>query len=264
MHRFFVAPGAVTGGSVHLTGPQAHQVSSVLRLRTGDTIAVLDDTGFETEVELTAVTNERVEGRVVRRSLVKAEPRTKVTLFPSLLKGERFELVLQKATELGVAAIVPVLSERCVVSHLDDASAKFNRWRRIVLEAAEQSGRGKLPPVHPVELFDNAVKKATGLALLPWEGERRTDLRATLREPFGVGGAGRPFSVALFVGPEGGYSEGEVKHARAANVQVVTLGSRVLRAETAAIAALTVVLYEAGELAASEPPRRRGPGREQR
>lgn len=249
-HRFFVAPGCFRGTQVTIAGPQAHQIARVLRLRPGDKIVVLDDSGWQAEVELTALSAEAVVGLVLRRTLVRSEPYTKLTLFQALLKGDKFEFVLQKGTELGVSGFVPMVTDRCIVANLGEADGhKFSRWQRVIREAAEQSGRGKLPMLHPVLLFPQACERVRGLALIPWEEEKGAGLRQVLREHFPPQpGSQRPFSVSVFIGPEGGFTPAEITTARSYGILPVSLGRRVLRAETAAIATAAAVLYEAGEL----------------
>jgi len=127
MHRFFVPADCLKANPVTLGGPLAHQMADVLRLRPGERITLLDNTGWAYEVELTKVSAQQVEGEVRRKTLATGEPRTKITLYQALLKGDHFELVLQKGTELGIVDFVPLISERCVVAHLDQASAKIGR-----------------------------------------------------------------------------------------------------------------------------------------
>lgn len=254
MHRFFVPPEWISGGAVTLEGACARQIATVLRLRPGDRICVLDNSGWETEVELKAVTRERAQGVVVRRALAATEPRTKIIVYQALLKGERFEYALQKCTELGVVGFVPLITSRTVLGAVGDVdSSRWRRWQRILVEAAEQSGRGRLPVLRPAMLLQSACESISGLSLIPWEGEKTTGLRAVLREYFaedtgGAGQRGRPFTVNVFIGPEGGFTEAEVQLARRYGAIPVSLGNRILRAETAAVVATAAVLYEAGEL----------------
>ena len=249
MQRFFVSPGAFQGTRVVLQGDVAHQISAVLRMREGDTIVVLDDSGWEFEARLTQVGRTEATGEILERRPAGAELRVRLTLFQSLLKRDNLEWVLQKCTEIGVAAFVPVVSQRTIVSRPQDVSdSKIRRWRRIVVEAAEQSRRARLPVVHPVVRFEQAVAGMGGfdLSLIPWEEEKDAGLRATLAAAKGEQRG--PLSVALFVGPEGGFAGDEVALATAHGARPVTLGPRILRAETAAVVAVSLILYECGEL----------------
>ncbi|MDY6916579.1 MAG: RsmE family RNA methyltransferase [Chloroflexota bacterium] len=245
MHRFFIPAQWIEGNAVVIEGAQVHQLRDVLRLSAGDRIVVLDNSGVEREVELQAVERGRASG-VVRGSRTAAEPRTSITLYQTLLKGSRFEFVIQKCTELGVAGFVPVLSERCVPRDAGAATERrLERWRRIIVEAAEQSKRGRLPTLSGVMSFEQACQSATGLSLLPWEEERALGLRVVVQRELAPGE--NPV-VSLFVGPEGGFTASEVAFARGCGVVPVSLGSRVLRAETAGLVAASAVFYETGDL----------------
>jgi len=252
MHRFFVAPdvlgdGAV-GGDVRLTGPTAHQIAHVLRLRPGAAVTLLDGAGWACEVKLTEVGRDQVRAEIAARRLAGGEPRLKVTLYQGLARATKLELVLQKGTEVGVSAFVPMVTRRSVVSSLAEASGlKLERWRRILTEAAEQSGRGRVPHLAAPVLFEHACEQVTGLSLIPWEGERRRGLREVVRERF-AGAAGGPFGINLFVGPEGGFDPAEVELARGYGVIPVSLGPRILRTETAGIVGAAALLWESGDL----------------
>jgi 16S rRNA (uracil1498-N3)-methyltransferase len=166
-----------------------------------------------------------------------------------VLKAQKFEWVLQKGTELGVAEFVPVVCSRSIVGDLEDANRKLGRWQRVIREAAEQSRRGRLPVLQPALLFDQACQAARqsgGLGLVPWEGERAAGLKSALAAAGAVGG--QPGSVNLFIGPEGGLSIEEIETARRYGLQAVSLGPRILRAETAGLVAAAAILYELGDL----------------
>jgi len=164
----------------------------------------------------------------------------------------KFEYVLQKCTELGVVEFVPLITERCVISDLNTAETKLGRWRWIIQEAAEQSRRGRLPSLRPSMLFPQACDQARqrgGLALAPWEEEGQISLRQVLRTaPEGHEKSWPPLTISLFIGPEGGFSAAEVELARRYGLLPVTLGPRVLRAETAGLVAAAAILYDQGDL----------------
>ena len=252
MHRFFIPPQWIDGDRVVIEGRQVHQLRDVLRLAPGDHIVALDNSGWEYEVELGSLSPEHVEGVICSRNAALTEPATRIVLYQALLKGNRFEIVLQKCTELGVSGFVPLLCERCVMGHLRDVTeGKMERWQRIIAEAAEQSRRGKLPFLQPVMFFQQACQQAKGLSLMAWEGEQAMGLRALLRSrrPRARKASERkPFLVNIVIGPEGGFSQSEVEFARNCGLVPITMGERILRAETAGIAATSVVLYEFGDL----------------
>ena len=175
-----------------------------------------------------------------------AEPTLAVTLYAAPLKGDHFAYSLQKATEIGAAAFVPILTARTVAN--EASATKLERWRRIAREAAEQSGRGMIPPVAAPRPFAEACRDAVaaGPALIPWEEERAGGLRAALASR--AAAHGRPARLGLFIGPEGGFTASEVAAARDVGIIPVTLGRRILRAETAAAVATTLALVAAGDL----------------
>jgi 16S rRNA (uracil1498-N3)-methyltransferase len=258
MHRFFVSPDQLEDDKVTISGPAVHQIRNVLRLGPGDSIVVLDNSGWEREVEIAEVGREQVVSKVLSKALATGEPRTKVSLFQGVLKGSHFEFVLQKGTELGIVEFVPLISQRCVIASLDDVNKRMSRWQRIVQEAAEQSRRGRLPRLESAMIFSRACERAKrtgGLSLIPWEDEARVNLKLVL----GKGGRetkksralafpSRPFSVNLFIGPEGGFTFEEATLAQGYGIIPITLGPRILRAETAGLVAAAAILYELGDL----------------
>jgi len=251
MHRFFVPPEWLTHDTVPITGPLVHRLRNVLRMHPGEHILLLDNSGWSHEMEITSVDEERVAGQVVRKSLAAGEPRTKVTLYQATLKGRNFEWVLQKGTELGLVEFVPVICQRCMMSSLDTVGMeKMIRWKRIIAEAAEQSRRGRLPQLRPVTLFPQACEMArrADLSIVPWEEERALSLRQLLRPEEEGSASKRPFSVNIFVGPEGGLTPAEIEQAQRFGITPVTLGPRILRAETAGLVATTAILYELGDM----------------
>lgn len=247
MHRFFVSPETVAAGQIVLHGPIAHQICRVLRMRPGERVVLLDGSGQEFETELSLVRPERIEGQVLERRAARSEPCVRLCLYQAMLKANRFEFVLQKGTELGVAEFIPLITERAVVSRAGAIRKKRERWERIIREAAEQSGRGRLPGLRDPMPFDRAcahIRQSGGLFAMPWEEARLgggVALKTLLRQPDAS-------SVHLIIGPEGGLTPAEAQMARDHGIPWVTMGSRVLRAETAALAAAVIVLHEMGDL----------------
>lgn len=247
MHRFFISPQDISGQTVTFPEDTVHQISRVLRMQPGDRVIVLDNSGWERIVELDDIGRREATGRILEKRIAAGEPNAKITLYQSMLKKSNFELVLQKCTELGVVSFVPVISSRTAVGSLGDiGDNKRSRWERIITEAAEQCRRGRRPTLEDAQMFNHAVSQAQrrgGTVLIPWEEEGSRSLKDPLRPKSGA----RPFSVSLFIGPEGGFEAEEVAVAREAGAVPVTLGPRILRAETAAIATTATVLYELGE-----------------
>jgi 16S rRNA (uracil1498-N3)-methyltransferase len=250
-YRFFVPPETIQGRAAQIDDPALlHQLSSVLRVQPADQLTLLDNSGWEYAVTVDEISREHIGGTITGKTLAATEPQLKLSLYVALLRGERFELVLQKATELGVSALVPVVCQRSVVDDLADiGQGKVERWERIIREAAEQSRRAKLPKLRPAMLFDAACEHAMrrSRAFLLWEGGGATSLRALLRMPR-PDPEHTPFSTSLLSGPEGGYTESELATAARYRIALASLGPRTLRAETAPIAAAAAVLFEHGDL----------------
>ena len=244
--RFFVPPAVLANPAQVILPPAiASQVRSVLRMQPGATLTLLDGTGDAAMVELITVGREAVVGRVTARVPVTTEPRTRVILHVGLLKAAKFEWVVQKGTEIGISAFVPVRCTRSVVE--DVSAAKLARWRTIATEAAEQSDRGRVPELSSPLAFTDALTSIAphATALLAYE-----DLAQAPTPSRSIAQA-LPTSTAtihLFIGPEGGFTPDEVAHAQQHGVQLVTLGPRILRAETAAIVAATLALAAMGEM----------------
>ena len=237
-HRFLVSSAQIQGELVTFSAEQWHQVHAVLRLRSGDTVRVFEDSEpVDRVVELTGV----AAGRIVDCRPQAAEPRTRLVVYPALLQRDKFEPVLQKLTEIGAAAIVPLLTARGVVREAPD-DHRQTRWRAILREAAEQCGRGVVPELVSALPFPEAVARATseGTLLVAYEGEKERSVHEAL-----VGG---PRAVSVIVGPEGGFAPEEVACAREAGARLVTLGPRILRSETASPLLAALVLYELGDL----------------
>jgi 16S rRNA (uracil1498-N3)-methyltransferase len=255
-YRFFVASEMIKERSVLINDSAlTHQLSNVLRLGEGDTITLLDNSGWEYRVVLESVSRGEAHGVVTGKTLGRSEPQVKLALYVALLRGERFEWVLQKGTELGITTFVPVVCERSVVDDIASIGVtKLERWQRIIREAAEQSTRAKLPKLQPAMLFalacDHAARRSH--AFLLWEGDGAATLRALLRQSgadFGAEtGAHPPLSIALFSGPEGGFTPSEITTARNYGIKLATLGPRILRAETAPLAAASAVFFACGDL----------------
>lgn len=243
MHRFFVTPGSMQPGHTVSLDDYAHQLYSVLRLRAGATITLLDGSGMEFAAQLVNLDARHAQAIVGAATPCATEPAVDVTLYLCSLKGEKFEWGLQKSVELGVRRIVPVVSARSIVRPVAALAGKAQRWRSVIREAAEQSRRALLPELGAPMDFAGAIAAAHGLKLIAWEdvpGGGGIHVRA--QEP-----------VSLLIGPEGGLEPAEVELARAAGWQALSLGPRILRAETAAVAALAAVMALAGELGDLRP-----------
>ncbi|HEY1898313.1 MAG TPA: 16S rRNA (uracil(1498)-N(3))-methyltransferase [Steroidobacteraceae bacterium] len=223
-----------------LTGTAAHHVTRVLRLRVGDPLVLFDAAGGEYTASVGALSRDTVRVTVGEYREVNRESPLHVTLAQGISRGERMDVVVQKATELGVQHIVPLLAERTVV-RLDEAQAakRLRHWRAIAVAACEQCGRNQLPEISaPMSLQDFLVSdypQGLRLVLSPHGGMKAQELPASA-------------AATLLIGPEGGLSDAEQAAARAAQFTGLVLGPRILRTETAALAALAVIQQQLGDL----------------
>ena len=219
----------------------SHQLRNVLRLKQGNVITLLDGSGAAFPTRIETLTARGATGLVLAKEPVRSEPVIELTLYQCVLKRERFEWVLQKGTELGVSRFVPVISSRTVVRPAARLLPKYERWNAIVREAAEQCRRARLPILDDPLHWEEALDQGEGVRLLVWEEaeENSTGLGRGVREAD---------QVALLVGPEGGIGKEEAASAISQGWRPLSLGPRILRAETAALAAVTVVMTIAGEL----------------
>ena len=239
MTRFFASQEEMSGERILLTGENA-QHAKVLRLKPGETVLVCDGEGQECLCQI--FSTDPWELRVAERRASQSEAAVRVSVYMAFPKADKLEHVIQKATELGAYEIVAFPSARCV-SRPDEKSLKkkLERWQKIAASAAEQSGRGRIPQVVALKSFSEALSRACQAekALMFYEHEEALTLKTAL--------TGTYRTVSLLTGPEGGLEEGEVSQARAAGMQVCTLGKRILRCETAPLCALSAVMYDAGE-----------------
>ncbi|HBK85786.1 MAG TPA: 16S rRNA (uracil(1498)-N(3))-methyltransferase [Firmicutes bacterium] len=246
MARFFLDVGELPeSGRVAIRGDDAAHIAKVLRLQVGAAIEVVL-AGQAYSAQLVDVTPSLVWAEVGEPILRQSESCLPIYLYQGLPKGDKLDLVVQKATELGVSSVTPVLSERVVVKLKPDAVAKkVQRWQRIALEAAKQSRRSEIPSVEePVPLQELPQVPEQHLALVAWEADS-TALRPLLQ-------AGDYRAVHVLVGPEGGLTQAEVDYLRGRGWQSVSLGPRILRTETAPLALLAVIQYELGDLGGSK------------
>jgi 16S rRNA (uracil1498-N3)-methyltransferase len=244
MPTFFVASDAIVPPTVRITGPLLHHLRQSLRLQSGETLSVTDDRGIRYRTEITEVTGQVLVGRILDTTTAPAKGGASIILAQALLKGEKMDWVIQKATELGVDRIVPVLAAHSVVRpRTDRIDHQRARWQRIALEAAQQSEGWFVPvidePATVAELLSRP-KSAVSKILL---AERSSGSSLTTVPLPGTGD-----DVWLLIGPEGGWEKEEVPQVLQQGFVAVTMGPRIMRAETAAIAAISVLQSRLGEL----------------
>lgn len=244
MYRFYVERDAVRGGEAILAGEDYNHIRNVLRMRVGEEITVCDGAGVDYSCRIREMAENHVVAQVLSQSASETELGVRLVLFQGMPKKDKFEFIIQKSVELGAVQIVPVMTRR-TVTKIEDAKKeekKRARWQSIARAAAMQSMRGVIPQVASVMSFAEALGAAGELdaILVPYENEKGI---GKTREILGklVGDGVR--SVGIFIGPEGGFEEAEVRQATDAGASCITLGRRILRTETAGLAALSLLMF---------------------
>lgn len=241
-HRFFATPENIAPDCITLDGEESRHLSRVLRLTEGESVFVFDGAGTEYECEVANANKHAASLRIISQLKNKIESPLQLTLAQSLVKGDKFDLVIQKATELGATRIVPLITSHSDIKHIEERSDhKLTRWRRIALEAVKQCGRRTLVEITEPEHFDQFCAKAdASLKIILAESKGRP-----LREVASVSSA--PDSVIATIGPEGGWHPQELTTAISHNFVPVHLGPRILRTETAAITGVALVQFLFGD-----------------
>jgi len=230
MPRFFVSSTTFPD----IVGPDVHHISHVLRLQVGSLIELIDERGQACAAKIVGQNKERIVCQPLQPLTKESELKTKVTLAQALPKGQKMDWLVEKATELGVWQISPVITARTIAS-----SAKLNRWRKLAKEAAQQSGRLFIPKITEPLNFTELIKQAKQyeLAIIPWEKESARTLKVVLQN-------NKPKEILVLIGPEGGFSAQEVNQAESAGFIPITLGPRILRTETVGLALMSQLAYE--------------------
>lgn len=239
MRRFFVDKNISIGQRVLLSGDEKRHMLTVLRMGIGDRLILINGMGTELTAEIVSVDEDEVTLKIVNEMPCASEPERNVTLFQCLPKAGKMETIVQKCVELGIHAICPVFSKRCVVKP-DRNENKLVRYNRVSHEAAKQSGRGMAPDVLPVRNLNECDFSEFDLVLVAYEDEEEVTLKRILCENREAG------HIAIIIGPEGGFERDEVDRILRSNENAhsVSLGKRILRTETAGMAMLAMLMYE--------------------
>lgn len=239
MRRFFAHPDCLAGDKIILGKDETRHLRDVLRLSEGDEVAVFDGSGFDRSC---VIENMSKKGAILAVREKTNSPATEspldLTMAVALTKGDKFEFVIQKCVELGVRNLVPLLTDRCDVKLHDKTESKMERWRKIVIESSKQCGRGILMD----------ISEPISFASLLDTGDTRNIVLFSERGGEKPGDFGFGDEIVAVVGPEGGWSDEELEYAKNAEVRIVTLGGRILRAETAAVSVATILQHRAGDL----------------
>jgi 16S rRNA (uracil1498-N3)-methyltransferase len=237
--RFFISPDQILEPYIAITGEDSRHIAVVLRMRPGEQVLLCDGRGAEYAATIVSIDRAEIKAEIVSRS-TQDLPSPRITLGQGIPKSDKMDLIVQKATELGVSSIVPLVTERTIVK-LRDEEKRLVRWRKICREAAMQSNRPDIPLVDEIRQFPDFVlglnSASETLLLLPWE-EGTEPIRNVLRKH------GQVKNVFVLIGPEGGFSAKEAALAREEGFYAVSLGRNILRTETAAIAVLSMIQYE--------------------
>jgi len=242
VHRFYVSPTQITKDTIHIGESERHYLLNVLRLKAGECVQVFDGEGNSYIATLCDTRVPSLYASILRHQFHPPTP-PYITLFQGLPKFDKMDLIVQKATEVGVNQIVPMNCQRSIPKHTEVAQKnRLARWQRIANEAAKQCERTRFAKVHNVQPMAECLTRmgTFDLSILLWENEEKQGIKAVLRNH------AQAKSIGLFVGPEGGFSDVEVEHAIQSGCVPATLGPTILRTETAAIVSVALVMYELG------------------
>lgn len=244
MHHFFVRPSQVEGSLVQITGPDVNHMKHVLRMKPGEQVLISDGEGHDYTCLVKSLENDLVEAEITAVNEEGRELSSRIWLFQGLPKSDKMEFIIQKAVELGAAAVVPVATKNAVVK-LDKKKeeAKRRRWQAIAESAAKQSKRSRMPEVMELmsltEAFAYIKERDFEVRLIPYENAEGMEGAGRALERIGPGQ-----DIAVFIGPEGGFDEKEIETALEYGVSPISLGKRILRTETAGLALLSVIMMK--------------------
>ena len=241
MYHFFVTPASVRGGQIYIEGSDVNHIRNVLRMKEGEELCINDGNGTEYLCEITEISPDKIVCDIKNAGFAGTEPPARYYLFQGLPKADKFEYIIQKSVELGAFEVIPVKTARSIVKYDEKKEkAKLERWNKISESAAKQSRRGIIPQVKEIMTFKEALAFAQGLDinLIPYENFKSMEQTRSVYEKIKPG-----MSVGIFIGPEGGFEQAEVAAACASGAYQISLGSRILRTETAPLALLSVLNY---------------------
>lgn len=241
MNRFFIKKENIKDKIAIIEGEDVSHIANVLRKKKNDRIVLCNGEGSDYIVLIESIENKIISTKILYEEKSIGETYIDITVYQGLPKSSKMELIIQKSTELGANRIVPMISDRSIVrfNSAKDEAKKIERWQKIATEAAKQSGRGSIPYVSKPMIFEKALDdaKSKDLILIPYELEKGISLKQVLKK-------GKPNSIGIFIGPEGGFDNDEIQLAVNSKADIVTLGNRILRTETTALVVLGIILYE--------------------
>jgi len=242
MPHFYIPPEQIHVNTFRITGEDVHYLSTVRRYRTGDNIKIFDGKGSTMLGRIDSVSKEEIVGTIIKKSET-SSPRVKLNIYTAVPKGERLVWLIEKAAELGVTKLTPLITERSVIKEI--TAQKLERWQRLSKAASQQCGRATLleidSPAGLSEVLNKLVSLSDSLNIIPWEAENTKTLAEVYKSRNNIS------SVNIFIGPEGGFSVKEIELAEKTGIIPVTLGKRILRSETAGLLSTILVLNQACE-----------------
>ena len=245
MHRFFIKSIIKNTKQVILPENLRHQLINVLRLSVGDKITLFDNSGWEYITELKEIKKDNLIGFIIEKQKNSSEPPIKITLYQPILKSDKFEFILQKGTELGVTNFVPIFCDRSIKRWNDDQilTKKYPRWKKIITEASEQCQRGIIPELNKPLDFTKAITypNKNMSKFIALTGNKNSKLKQIPQSNINM-------EIGLFTGPEGGFTKEEIELSKANSIKPISLGNRILRAETATIILITAILIKFDEI----------------
>lgn len=245
MHRFFIKSIIKKTKQVIIPENLRHQLINVLRLSVGDKITLFDNSGWEYITELKEIKKDNLIGFIIEKQKNSSEPLIKITLYQPILKSDKFEFILQKGTELGVTNFVPIFCDRSIKRWNDDQilTKKYPRWKKIITEASEQCQRGIIPELNKPLDFTKAITypNKNMSKFIALTGNKNSKLKQIPQSNINM-------EIGLFTGPEGGFTKEEIELSKANSIKPISLGNRILRAETATIILITAILIKFDEI----------------
>jgi 16S rRNA (uracil1498-N3)-methyltransferase len=247
MNRFFVSKDMIDGNSIIIQDKDdIKYIKNVLRLKENDKIEISDGNDSEYIVKIDNITNEYIKTTIVEKNNIKRESDINITLYQGFPKSSKMDIIIQKVTELGVKKIVPIITDRTVVkiNNKKKEEKKLERFKKIVVEASKQSKRGIIPEVSEVinlnQVIEN-IKLTNGVLIVPYESENEIGIKDVLSKT-------KEKDISIIIGPEGGFSKEEINSLQNIGANIVSLGPRILRTETAGIALISMIMYELGDV----------------
>lgn len=248
MPKFFVRDDQINDNKIYIVGEDVNHISNVLRMKVGDEFQVCNsDTTENYNVEIKSFEKEKITCSIINKMKSEAESDINLKIFQGIPKSDKMELIIQKSTELGIKELIPVDMERCVskISGKDEKK-KIDRWQKISEVAAKQSGRDMIPKIHNVIKINDIVKVISDfdMMIVPYEKAEGYSFKDAIEEIKEYDKSN--INIGIVIGPEGGFEPSEIEQLREAGAKIVTLGKRILRTETVALAMSSVIMYELG------------------